>query len=494
MFNTTLGYVVTFQHNSTEYLQLSVPSGDTIEAPDNPTVTTGNSFVGWYTQINGGGTRISFPYTPSANITLYSYTVPETFITFSSENPFTFGIVDNTQYYAGTLEYSTNKTSWTTFTPSNGDISAVLNNNKEYILCLRGLNNTKITGNVAEGQGSFEIKGIYVNCTGNIENLLNYITVQNGQHPTMATYCYYRLFQGCSALTSAPSLPATTLTSYCYHSMFRGCTCLREPPALEASTLTSYCYYAMFRDCTSLKYTPTLASTSLGARCYGEMFYNCISLETITTLPATTVTDYCYYYMFYNCVKLKTTPALNATTLGIYCYAYMFYNCTSLTNMITLPATTLKNYCYQMMFRGCTSITEVPILAATTMTTSCYYGMFYGCTGITHAMKLASSSLGNNCYRQMFYGCTSLVDLIELPATTMKTYCYYQMFYGCTNIKLSTTQTGDYQTVYRIPKTGTATTASNDVAGMFTNTGGTFTGAPTLDTTYYTSNNVISAS
>jgi hypothetical protein len=65
------------------------------------------------------------------------------------------------------------------------------------------------------------------------------------------------------------------------------------------------------------------------------------------------------------------------------------------------------------------------------------------------------------------------------------------MFYGCTNIKISTTQTGDYQTAYRIPTSGTGTTASNALVNMFYGTGGTFAGTPSINTPYYTSNKVI---
>ena len=76
---------------------------------------------------------------------------------------------------------------------------------------------------------------------------------------------------------------------------------------------------------------------------------------------------------------------------------------------------------------------------------------------------------------------------------TLADYCYNRMFYGCTNIKLSITKTGEYQTEYRIPKSGTGTTSSNALESMFTNTGGTFTGTPEINTTYYlsTSNTVV---
>ena len=33
-------------------------------------------------------------------------------------------------------------------------------------------------------------------------------------------YCYANMFRGCSSLTQAPELPATTLAERCYHGMF----------------------------------------------------------------------------------------------------------------------------------------------------------------------------------------------------------------------------------------------------------------------------------
>ena len=94
-------------------------------------------------------------------------------------------------------------------------------------------------------------------------------------------------------------------------------------------------------------------------------------------------------------------------------------------------------------------------------------------------------AMANNCYSSMFYGCTSLTAAPSLPATTLANYCYSSMFYGCIKIKLSTTASGTYTKSYRIPKSGTGTTASSALNYMFANTGGTFTGTPELNTTYY---------
>ena len=166
-----------------------------------------------------------------------------------------------------------------------------------------------------------------------------------------------------------------------------------------------------------------------------------------------------------NLLDYETVIAGGHPTMAEDCYAYMFRNCTALTSAPELPATTLANYCYNYMFRGCTSLTTAPALPATT--------------------------LADYCYNSMFNGCTSLTTAPALPATTLASACYYSMFNGCTKIKMSSTKTGDYQKEYRIPTSGTGTTATSALNNMFSGTGGTFTGTPEINTTYYTSNTVV---
>ena len=119
------------------------------------------------------------------------------------------------------------------------------------------------------------------------------------------------------------------------------------------------------------------------------------------------------------------------------------------------------------------------------MADSCYSYMFYGCTGLMTAPALPATTLANNCYKSMFYGCTGLTTAPALPATTLASSCYSYMFYGCTKIKLSYTASNAYTKAYRIPKSGTGTTKAYSMDKMFGNTGGTFTGTPEINTTYY---------
>ena len=187
-----------------------------------------------------------------------------------------------------------------------------------------------------------------------------------------------------------------------------------------------------------------------------------------------------------NIMSLLDKTCKSRTISNNYCYSYMFQNCKSLTTAPALPATTLANYCYYSMFEGCTSLTTSPALPATTLKNSCYYGMFYGCTSLTTAPALPATKLASSCYAGMFRDCTSLTTAPELPATTLVDACYQSMFYGCTGLKISATQTGEYTTAWRIPSTGEiASEALWWNTNMLTNTGGTFKGNPSINTTYY---------
>lgn len=126
---------------------------------------------------------------------------------------------------------------------------------------------------------SFSLNGD-ISVDGDITNLLT-----RGGTNTVPAYCFYRLFQGASGLTSAPELPATTLGVSCYEAMFVNCVNLTTAPStLPATTLAERCYNSMFGDCSSLTTAPELPATTLAEGCYNSMFYNCSNLNSITCM------------------------------------------------------------------------------------------------------------------------------------------------------------------------------------------------------------------
>ena len=348
---------------------------------------------------------------------------------FSSDEDFYLKQYNNTKCWDGIIEYSVdNGKTWNEW---NGE---KLFGTKSQSIYLRGINNTQITGDEA-----LRKRWIFTGKTieGNIEALLNY---QSNEY-TINEYCYSHLFYGCS-LVDVSKLTIKNVADYSCYYMFGDCTSLIKPPKLLATTLANYCYFYMFSNCTSLLEVPELLATTLANHCYSDMFVGCSSLvETHKTLPALTLADGCYHSMYYNCSSIVKT------------YKNL------------LPATTLTNDCYRSMFSGCSLLKNLPELPATV--------------------------LANYCYYYMFYNCTSLEEICKLPATTLKPYCYNNMFRKCSKIKLSTSKTDIYTNNYRIPFDGNGINASYALNVMFYETGGSFTGAPTINTTYYTSNEVV---
>lgn len=250
--------------------------------------------------------------------------------------------------------------------------------------------------------------------------------LQNGGLSTITNnYVLYGLFENCTSLTQAPSLPSTTLGRECYGDMFYGCTGLTQAPQLPATTLAYNCYVSMFYGCTSLTQAPTLSATTLAQGCYSYMFKGCTSLTTEPVLASTTLAYDCYYGMFEGCTALTTAPNLPATTITTDCYASMFKGCTSLTTAPQLPATTLDYGCYQEMFRGCTSLTQAPALPATTLLDNCYQQMFQGCTSLTTAPYLPATTLVQECYSGMFKDCSSLNSITCLATSISALLCTY---------------------------------------------------------------------
>ena len=286
----------------------------------------------------------------------------EPYLTFSSPNSFTLSIVNNQKYWDGTLETSTDKTTWTTWSGTSAVSSA--SDGTNHNIYVRGIANTYITGSSASvSAGAWRLNGSNISISGDIENLLDYATVQQGNHPAKANGCYKALF-GNSSLNSN------------------------------------------ITDVSNLK----LSANNLATEEYRSMFTRASGITVAPQLLATIYGDYCCYSMFAYCTSLITPAKMYDTHIGAHGCYYMYINCSNLE--------------------------KIPLIHATIIRT---------------------------------YGCSN-------------------MFRFCSNLKISETQSAEYLNEYYIPN---ATIEQNALTGMFALTGGTFGGTPTINTTYYTSNEVI---
>ena len=74
--------------------------------------------------------------------------------------------------------------------------------------CVQFQNTLETLGTSADNYTSFVMTG-QIAASGNCMSMLNY-------SDKVTAYAFYSLFNGCSSLTSAPNLPATTLELWCY--------------------------------------------------------------------------------------------------------------------------------------------------------------------------------------------------------------------------------------------------------------------------------------
>ncbi len=267
--------------------------------------------------------------------------VPYITFTAEAEQTFTMNFQPQSWYDAFSLgegdyfEYSVGGGKWTRFTSTISYENAVAFGGAKGNLRLRG----KSSKGTAVSDTNYSTISFgnttAVSCTGDIRTLIDYKSYASANTEN-ARFCY--LFSGCTALSTAPELPAMTLADYCYFYMFNGCSSLTTAPELPARTLKDRCYCYMFNGCSSLTTAPKLSAMTLDVYCYAQMFLSCTSLTIAPALPATELKEACYYATFEGCTSLKTAPELNATTLVQGCYQKIFKDCLALEN-VTMLAT-----------------------------------------------------------------------------------------------------------------------------------------------------------
>ena len=235
---------------------------------------------------------------------IYSFTVPER-EKDDSTKPLTFKATQNGSTVSlkkngsPTGEFQTSTDGGNTWSDYTLDTAIALNTGDEVSF--------RAKANRTSAQGVNDYFQFVM--TGKIEawhNVMSlYRTNDFATYNTVVDCAFRNLFSGCTSLTKAPALPATTLAKDCFEYMFSGCQSLTKAPELPATTLASGCYSSMFRGCTSLTKAPELPATTLAQWCYYYMFDGCTSLTKAPELPATTLADDCYGYMFYGCRKLN---------------------------------------------------------------------------------------------------------------------------------------------------------------------------------------------
>lgn len=195
------------------------------------------------------------------------------------------------------LEMSENAASWTPFT---GTVTLANIGDRVYFRAATG-GNARLASSENDYL-TFTLSGA-AGAHGNIMSLLDGTDTQNVT--ITGAYAFAYLFKDCSSMTSAPTLPATTLSNYCYCGMFEGCTSILTPPALPITTMQTGCYKRMFKGCSALTDVAGLTASAIVQDCCYEMFANCTSIAS-ASVEASSITSNGYAGLFNGCTSLNS--------------------------------------------------------------------------------------------------------------------------------------------------------------------------------------------
>lgn len=334
------------------------------------------------------------------------------------------------------------------------------------------------------------------------------------------TYCYYKLFSGCTALTKAPKFHSSLNIDahYAFAYMFEGCTNLEEQPELfntqEGTVRSNYLYKGMFKGCTSLENVElnfktlydTSTHTSTGA--FEEMFDGCTNLNEIKLLQYRRTFDTTHFDNWVRDVAASGTFLWNGTdtTTGDYAiptgwtiqdipYTGLTFTAREANSTVAVvresnPPTLSLQYStdnggtWNIFTVGTTTVTLANVGDKVNFRgTNTKWGggsnnsrnrfTFTGKVAVSgninsvldqtnYETLLDISSGRDRTFQYLFYGETGLVDAenLDLHSTRIGGYAYCNMFEGCTNLT-------------KAPKELPATYVANTnwaMAGMFINT------------------------
>ena len=167
---------------------------------------------------------------------------------------------------------------------------------------------------------------------------------------SVGTSGYYAMFYQCEKLTETPDIKAVSLPSNACKQMFYGCKRLTTVRGNLLPTVASESVYSgMFQGCTSLTTAPELPATTLNLQSYYYMFSGS-GITKAPDLPATTLAQQCYQGMFAGCKSLEGPVLLPAGTLAVGSYKNMFDGATKLNYVICLATDISASDCtYQWL-------------------------------------------------------------------------------------------------------------------------------------------------
>lgn len=325
----------------------------------------------------------------------------------------------------------------------------------------------------------------------------NYLALSPGAKTsgTLASFAFYRLFQGNTKVTSVPDFCmlvngnkiTTAGKNYVFGMMFYGCSSLTKIPAFtvdaEGSThLLSQAFYSCsaatscgdldlsscgsnmlrqaYYQCTSLTQGPaiTIANGFIAANGLYQTFYYCTAMTSVRNIKVRSIADSGMYRTFYNCTQFTgsgltgyfETVSPSELTNKVYC-ADIFLDGSSALQQCFTDCTNLEmafgawrdpsqmtntRYLVNFQFRGIYSNRMGGTFSNSGLMQNSFSCIYLGDVGTCGTKEWGESDL-----YQTFLGCTSITDA---------THIFWPRFFMPDRITPRTQlRTGAYASVFR---------------------------------------------
>ena len=194
--------------------------------------------------------------------------------------------------YAKTLQYSKDKTNWSTITLSSTTYNINLNQGERvYFRGNEGVFNHYVIRGTEQAYTKITANQTF-NIGGNINTLLNYY---NPNNLTLPQGVFNNLFRGNINLVSAENLtlqPSSdgSLPVFAYLYLFSNCTSLIKPPVLIAKTLSNGSYYSLFDGCSKLDNLTVYTDDNSKTNCTYKWLNGVASTGTFNNMGSATYT------------------------------------------------------------------------------------------------------------------------------------------------------------------------------------------------------------
>ena len=193
----------------------------------------------------------------------------------------------------------------------------------------------------------------------------------------------YRMFYGCSSLTSLNLSNFNTINVTNMSGMFVGCRNLTSLNLTNFNTSNVTNMDAMFEGCRNLTILNLSNFNTANVTDMQLMFQDCSSLTILNLSSFSTSNVTIMNRMFNGCSSLTSLNLSNFNTANVTNMTHMFANCSSLTSLNLSNFNTTNVTTMSGMFNGCSNLTSIDLYNFNTANVNDMRYMFRNCSRLT---------------------------------------------------------------------------------------------------------------